>query len=194
LSRKPKRKDEALEAIDFIVNVLKQHEKDLDRLISQLAKITNQITKKGELPTRIETMEQQLTTLQTEINNLIRLLSATKEIPTPAQAPAPTPQPTEQPPPTAPPPPPQPTYTRGPPVIVRCKKWQDFKTLAQKAETVSFLYKETEKTFQADALKQNRVYTYNGETPKDNVLLKNWLAKELQIEEEKVFEGVLAIG
>jgi len=194
LSRKPKGKDEALEAIDFIVNVLKQHEKDLDRLISQLAKITNQITKKGELPTRIEAMEQQLTTLQTEINNLIQLLSATKEIPTPAQAPAPMPQPTEQPPATTAAPPPQPAYTRGPPVIVRCKKWQDFKTLAQKAETVSFLYKETEKTFQADALKQNRVYTYNGETPKDSVLLKNWLAKELQIEEEKVFEGVLAIG
>lgn len=195
MSRKPKGKDEALEAIDFIVNVLKQHEKDLDRLISQLAKITNQITKKGELPTRIETMEQQLATLQTEINNLIQLLSATKEIPTSAQAPAPMPQPAEQPPATtAPQPPPQPAYTRGPPVIVRCKKWQDFKTLAQKAETVSFLYKETEKTFQADALKQNRVYTYNGATPKDSVLLKNWLAKELQIEEEKVFEGVLAIG
>lgn len=191
MSRKPKRKDEALEAIDFIVNVLKQHEKDLDRLIAQLAKITNQITKKGELPTRIETMEQQLATLQTEINNLIQLLSTTKEVPSPAPAPTPLPTP-QQPSPKAQPA--QPAYMRGPPVIVRCKKWQDFKTLAQNAETVSFLYKEAEKTFQADALKQNRVYTFNGETPKYGVLLKTWLAKELQITEEKVFEGVLAIG
>jgi DNA repair exonuclease SbcCD ATPase subunit len=186
LSRNPKRKDEALEAIDFIVSVLKQHEKDLDRLIAQLAKITDQLTKKGELPTRIEAMEQQLSSLQTEINSLIQALSATKEIP-PTPEPTPPPKQAEQ-------PTPQPAYQRGPPVIVRCKKWQDFKTLAQKAETVSFLYKETEKTFQADALKQNRVYTYNGETPKDSVLLKSWLARELQIAEEKVFEGVLAIG
>jgi small-conductance mechanosensitive channel len=190
LSRNPKRKDEALEAIDFIVNVLKQHEKDLDRLIAQLAKITDQITKKGELPTRIETMEHQLASLQTEINNLIQLLSAPKET-------APTPPTPTQP--TQPPTPPQPlttqpTYTRGPPVIVRCKRWEDFKNLAQKAETVSFLYKETERTFQADALKQGRVYTFNGETPKSNILLKKWLATELQITEEKVFEGVLAIG
>jgi len=191
LSRKPKGRDEALEAIDFIVNVLKQHEKDLDRLIAQLGKVTNRITKKGELPARIDTMEGQLTTLQTEINNLIQLLSTTKEekVPTP---PTPAPTPTPQPPSTA-----QPTqsaYTRGPPVIVRCKQWQDFKTLAQNAETVSFLYKETEKTFQADALKQNRVFTYNGEIPKSGELLKVWLAKELQITEVKVFEGVLAIG
>jgi DNA repair exonuclease SbcCD ATPase subunit len=190
LSRNPKKKDEALEAIDFIVSVLKQHEKDLDRLIAQLSKVTDQLTKKGELPTRIETMEQQLASLQTEINSLIQMLSATKEIPPkPSMAPEPTPpqQPAQQ-------PTPQQAYPRGPPVIVRCKKWQDFKTLAQKAETVSFLYKEAEKTFQADALKQNRVYTYNGETPKDSVLLKSWLARELQITEEKVFEGVLAIG
>lgn len=191
MSRKPKRKDEALEAIDFIVNVLKQHEKDLDRLIAQLGKITNQITKKGELPPRIETMEERLTTLHAEINKLVQLLSTAREAPpppTPAQAPTPTPQPSATAQPT------QPAYTRGPPVIVRCKEWQDFKTLALNAETVSFLYKETEKTFQADALKQNRVYTYNGETPKSSALLKAWLARELQITEEKVFEGVLAIG
>ena len=191
MSKKP-RKDEALEAIDFIVNVLRQHEKDLDRLINQLAKITNKITKKGELPTKIETMEERLTTLQAEINNLINLLSAPKEEKAPPPTPAePTPTPTQ--PPAKPTPTPQ-AYTRGPPVIVRCKQWQDFKTLAQKAETVSFLYKETEKTFQADALKQGRVYTYNGQFPKDNQLLKTWLAKELAIPEDKVFEGVLAIG
>ena len=192
MSRSSKRKEEALEAIDFIVNVLKQHEKDLDRLIAQLAKITNRITKKGDLPPRMESMEGKLSTLQNEINNLIQLLSA-KEAPTP-MTPALTPAstPTSQPQPTAKTTPP--TYTRGPPVIVRCKQWKDFKNLARDAETVSFLYKEAEKTFQADALKHNRVYTYNGETPKSGELLRIWLARELQITGEKVFEGVLAIG
>jgi hypothetical protein len=83
---------------------------------------------------------------------------------------------------------------RGPPVIVRCKQWEDFKVLAKGAETVSFLFKEAEKSFQADALKQGRVLTYNGEFPRDSKLLKFWLARELGVLEESVFEGVLAIG
>jgi len=35
VSKKPQSKDEALEALDFIVNVLKEHEKDLDKLINE---------------------------------------------------------------------------------------------------------------------------------------------------------------
>jgi len=34
MSKKIPSKDEALEALDFIVSVLKEHEKDLDRLIT----------------------------------------------------------------------------------------------------------------------------------------------------------------
>lgn len=34
---------EALEAIDFIVMVLKEHEKDLDRLINELGNITERL-------------------------------------------------------------------------------------------------------------------------------------------------------
>jgi len=59
---------------------------------------------------------------------------------------------------------------------------------------VSFLMKEPEKSFQADALKNGRVLTYNGEYPRDAKLLKLWIARELSVQEEKVFEGVLAIG
>jgi len=43
-------------------------------------------------------------------------------------------------------------------------------------------------------LKDGRVLTYNGEFPRDAKLLKFWLARELGVLEEKVFEGVLAIG
>jgi len=41
------------------------------------------------------------------------------------------------------------------------------------------LYKETDRSFQADALKNGRVITYSGELPKDNELLRIWLSKEL---------------
>ena len=83
---------------------------------------------------------------------------------------------------------------KGPPVIIRCRQWEDFRTLASGAETVSFLYKETDRSFQTDALKNGRVITYSGELPKDNELLRVWLSKELGIDAKKIFEGVLAIG
>ena len=41
--RKESTKDEALEALDFIINILKEHEKDLDRLINELGNLTEKL-------------------------------------------------------------------------------------------------------------------------------------------------------
>ena len=166
MAKKPT-ETEALEALDFIINVLKEHEKDLDKLITELGNITKQFGETGELTDKIERIENRLSTIQNEVSNLINFIST---------------------------PPGQPTYTRGPPVIVRCRLWEDFKVLATNSEAVSFLIKEEEKTFQADALKEGRVLTYNGEFPRDTRLLKMWLSQELSVTEDKIFEGVLAIG
>jgi hypothetical protein len=88
----------------------------------------------------------------------------------------------------------QPREIRGPPVILRCKQWEDFLNLAHEAQSVSFLYKDAEKTFQADALKNNQIITYSGELPKPTSLLKAWLARQLSVEEKRILEGILAIG
>ncbi len=170
-------KDEALEALDFIINVLREHEKDLDRLIGELGTITSSVGKTGEMADKIEKVEERLSTLQNEITGLIGILSA-----------SPRTQPLTLPTVTAP------TTLRGPPVIVRCKQWDDFKTLAKGADTVSFLFREAEKSFQADALKEGRVLTFSGDLPKDSRLLKLWLARELNVAEDCIFEGILAIG
>ena len=162
MERKPS-KDEALEALDFIINVLKEHEKDLDRLISQLGIITESLGDTGEISGKVEKIEDRLASLQGEITNLIKYIGS-------------------------------PSYAHGPPVIVKCRQWQDFKNLAAGAETVSYLFKETEKSFQADALKKGRVLSYKGEFPQDTLLLKLWLSKELDVAEENIFEGVLDIG
>jgi len=184
MTRKAPSKDEALEALDFIINVLKEHEKDLDRLINDLGTITERLGDTGEFSGKIEKVEERLGTLQNEITNLITYLSTSREpMAIPAQVAqqekARTPQARE---------------VRGPPVILRCKQWEDFQTLAHQAQTLSFLYKEAEKTFQADALKNNQIITYSGEPPKQTSLLKTWLAKQLDIPENKVLEGILAIG
>ena len=166
MAKKPS-KDEALEALDFIINVLREHEKDLDRLIGQLGIITESLGETGEITDKFEKIEERLATLQTEITRLIKYIASPRE----AQA-----------------------YVHGPPVIVKCKQWQDFKTLAANADTVSYQFKETERSFQADALKNGKVLTYTGEFPQNASLLKIWLSKELEVTEEKIFEGVLAIG
>jgi small-conductance mechanosensitive channel len=186
MSKKAPSKDEAFEALDFIVNVLKEHEKDLDRLINELGNITERLGDAGELSGKIEKVEERLTALQNEITGLITYLSTSRETSATALP--------------APPAPEQKTETlqvreiRGPPVILRCKQWEDFQTLAHQAQTLSFLYREAEKTFQVDALKDNQIITYSGELPKPTALLKTWLSRQLEIPEKKILEGILAIG
>ncbi len=184
MSRKAPSRDEALEAIDFIVNVLKEHEKDLDKLINELGTITEKMGDTGELSGKVEKVEERLTNLQNEITNLIAYLSAS---PATSQASAPTPQVQNR----------EGLHAidvRGQPVILRCKQWEDFQSLAIEAHTLSFLYRENEKMFQADALKNNQIITYSGDIPKPTSLLRTWLSKQLCIEEKRVLEGILAIG
>jgi len=184
MSKKLPSKNDALEALDFIVNVLKEHEKDLDRLINELGSITERLGDTGALSGKIEKVEERLTTLQNEIANLITYLSASHEAP-----PVLTQLTQEQKPETS-----QVRAVQGPPVILRCKQWEDFQTLANQAQTLSFLYREAEKTFQVDALKDNQIITYSGELPKQIPLLKTWLSKQLNIPEKNILEGILAIG
>src|SRR4030067_809188 len=119
-------KDEALEALDFIINVLKEHEKTLDHLISELGEIAKRLSETGELAKKIEKIDERMTSVQDELSGLIGSVSSPGE-----------------------------TTTRrsGLPVVVKCERWEDFKMLAFGAETVSFLFKREEKMFQTDALK-----------------------------------------
>ncbi len=192
MSKKPQSKDEALEALDFIVNVLKEHEKDLDKLINELGTVTEQLGETGELSVKVEKVEDRITGLQNEINNLVNYLAASPKGGAPMPIPKPQPQVvTEAPQAQAQAPAP---VMHGPPVILRCKQWEDFQTLAVQAQTLSFMVKEAEKTFQVDALKGNQIITYSGELPKVASLLKIWLGRQLDVPEQKILEGVLAIG
>jgi hypothetical protein len=183
LARNPQSKDEALEAIDFIVNVLKEHEKDLDKLINELATVTEQLGDTGQINSKVEKVEEKINNLQKEVTNLITFLSsapkqglstAVKE--QKAQSPS-----------TA-------AVQSGPSLIFRCKQWEDFQTLAFQAQTLSFIFKEEEKCFQADAFKGNQIITYSGPVPKLSAVLKAWLSRQLDVPEGSILEGVLAIS
>ncbi len=182
MSKKQPSKDEALEALDFIVNVLKEHEKDLDKLINELGTVTEQLGATGELGAKVEKVEERITGLQSEISSLVSYLS-TPQVGTGTPAEIEIKREVV----AAP-------LAHAPSVLLRCKQWDDFVALSFQAENVSFMAKETEHTFQADALKGNQVMTYSGEIPKLTVLLKTWLSKQLDISENKMLEGVLALG
>ena len=191
LAKNPQSKDDSLEALDFIVNVLKEHEKDLDKLISELATVTEQLGETGDLGGKVEKLEEKIAGLQKEVANLMNYISSggPKQA-LPAQpkdnataTPATVSTPTGQMPDVA-----------GPSVIFRCKQWEDFQNLASQAQTLSFSYKEDEKVFQADALKGNRIITYSGQLPKFSQICKAWLSKELGIPERSILEGVLTVG
>jgi hypothetical protein len=182
---KPQSKDDALEALDFIVNVLKEHEKDLDKLISELATVTEQIGDTGDLSGKVEKIEEKINGLQKEVTTLVGALSggskevlpavAQEQVVQAAQASA-IPMPV------------------GPSVTVRCTQWEDFQSLAFKAQTLSFSYNEAEKIFEADALRGNQVITYRGPLPKLALILKMWLSKQLDVSERSILEGVLAVS
>ena len=184
MSKNHQSKDEALEALDFIVNVLKEHERDLDKLINELATVTEQLGDTGELGGKVEKVEEKINGLQKEVTNLISYLSGAPKEALPAVAKE---QVGEAAPATA-------VVQGGPSVILRCKQWEDFQTLAFQAQTLSFSYKEEEKVFQADALKSNQIITYSGALPKFSSILKMWLSKQLDVPEKKILEGILAIG
>ena len=190
MSRKPQSKDEALEALDFIVNVLKEHEKDLDRLINELGTVTEALGATGELSSKVEKVEERITNLQNEITNLVGYISTSPR----AAANLPKEAPKSETLPSVPVQADQPVALSGPSVILRCKQWEDFLGMAYQTQTISFLVKDAEHTFQVDALKGNQIVTYSGEIPKMSPLLRVWLSKHIDIAEQKVLEGVLAIA
>src|SRR5208283_5827578 len=138
LTKNPQSKDDALEALDFIVNVLKEHERDLDKLINELATVTEQLGDTGEISGKVEKVEEKINNLQKEVTNLITYMSGiTPKEALPAALKKQTSQATSQ-------ASPVPALQGKPSVILRCKQWEDFQTLAIQAQTLSFSYKEEE--------------------------------------------------
>jgi len=183
LAKNPQSKDDALEALDFIVNVLKEHEKDLDKLINELANVTEQMGDAGELNSKVEKVEGKIDMLQKEVANLVSYISNGSN--NPLSTAATREQPSEMVPATV-------AALGAPSVILRCKQWEDFQVLATKAQTLSFSFKDDEKVFQADALKGNQIITYSGVLPKFSSILKMWLSRQLDVAERNILEGVLA--
>ena len=185
MAANPGSKDKSLEALDFIINVLKEHEQNLDRSISEFASVTEHIGNTDILNSRVEKVEEKIGSLQKEITNLIGILSNSPKdaLSTAAKKSA--------------------LQTEvvssasvavvqgGPCVTLHCNQWRDFQFLALNAQTVSFSFKEAEKIFQAQSLKGNQLILFSGALPNFAIILKTWLSRQLGIAEGNVLEGFL---
>ena len=68
-------KTEAFEAVDFIVNVLKEHEKDLDRLVCELANVLGKLGDAGDLKSKVEEIEGRISGLQNKVGYIVKRLA-----------------------------------------------------------------------------------------------------------------------
>jgi hypothetical protein len=181
MSDKIQPKDEALEALDFIVNVLKEHEKDLDRLINELGTVTEQMGGSGEVSNKIEAVNKKIDNLQKEI---AKMTGQVQNIEAPKTAPATVEQQTASAPAQMP---------TGPQLQIKCNTWEDFQNIAAKSQMLTFSFKEAEHVFEVNAVKGNQLITYSGELPKMSALLKCWLSMQLSIPEKSMLDGVLSL-
>jgi hypothetical protein len=179
----PDSKDKALEALDFIFNVLKTHEQILDKSIHDLAMVTEQISDTDVLDGKIAKVEEKISHLQKQVTSLIDYFSNAKDNPQSLK--------NEQPPSTQALQSESPVIYNGSSVVLHCKQWGDFQAFALHAHTFSFKIKEDEKVFQAGAIKGNQIITYAGALPMYSFVLKAWLSMQLQTTEKNILEGSL---
>jgi hypothetical protein len=179
----PDSRDKALEALDFIFNVLKDHEQVLDKSIHDLAIVTEQISETDVLDDKVAKVEEKITQMQKQVTNLIGYFSNAKGDPSSPK--------NEQVPRTHTLYPESSVIHSGSSVVFHCKQWGDFQALAMHAQTFSFNFKEDEKVFQAGAIKGNQIITYVGALPEYSIIFKAWLSRQLETTENNILEGSL---
>jgi hypothetical protein len=187
MSEKLPSKDEAFEALDFIVNVLKEHEKDLDRLVTELGAVAGQLGESGELNGKVKKIEDKINGLQAEVSNLVKSISNSpqKQANHPMVTQAEEPEMHSDTPAMVP--------QIGLPMVLQCKQLEDFFSLANQAERVVFAYKEAEKKFEAQALKNSQLFCFSGEAPNFAALMKTYLSWQLGVPGKQISEGNITL-
>ncbi len=184
MSENPGSNDKSIETLDFIINVLKEHEKNFDNTIDELSTVVEQIRKTTiGLKGKVEESEEKIATLQKGVTNLIGYLSnpsknASFDVLNQQKAQIQT-APAVSP----------PAIQDKPTSILRCNQWSDFQDLATRTQKLSFSYAEDEKVFQTNAISGNQMIMYVGALPDLSVILKKWLSGLLNIDEKDILEG-----
>jgi hypothetical protein len=183
MSKNAGSKDKSLEALDFIINVMKDHEKVLDQSINALASVTEQMGVMDILNSKVDKVEAEINNLRKEITDLVVCLSPDHKDTTPAIAKT---QETEVQTLNAPS---SAIISVGSHVVFHCAQWEDFQVLAANAEWLSYKFKESEKVLQIQAFKANQIIAYTGSLLDFGKILKTWLSQQVKITEQNIFES-----
>jgi hypothetical protein len=184
MAENPNPRDKALEALDFIINVLKEHEQTLDESIGELATVTESVGKIDEINGKIEGIEDKIGNLQKEIAKLSGVISnAPKEaIYSEIKQIEPKTAPSEA----------QFVMNAGSPMVLNCKKWSDFQAFAVHSQTTTFNVKEEEKMCEVSAVTGNQVFVYQGPFPELSSMLAAYLSQRLEVPKQSIIEGSLS--
>ncbi len=179
--------NESSDSFDVVVNALKENSETLELLMKEMRTISDRLEEVCEL-SAYKRIEGKIDGLQNEVRSLNETNSdsaVTQQVGVPAKTFAEVPA--KDPEQNLPPPP----ELTNPRTILRCKNWDEFVAYASGAQVVSFGYREADRVFEVDALKNGQVAVYVGDWPKFELLLKAWLSGQLMIPEKKIFEGAL---
>jgi hypothetical protein len=182
MAKKSGSEDKSFEALEFLINVLKKHEQILDKSIQELATLTEYLEYKNALYSKVENAEDKINIMQKEVTSIIG------EMPNVAKEALQAPEEKKQ--------EPEGALTQslaevqsGLTLFLNCKRWGDFEALAMHAQILSFSYEENEQTLQASALKGEQVVKFTGAFPDLSIILKAWLACQLNVAETNIMEG-----
>jgi hypothetical protein len=170
------------DTLDYVLSSLKENSDDLNTLIKEVSKIGDRVSDICELSS-FKRVEEKINVLQSDIKALIESSHAAhleNHIPSPVAElrghKGGSPE----------------THEKSNPItVLGCKSWKDFQAFAVTAQTVHFSYQDSDKIFEAEALKDNKIVAYGGEIPMLALLLNLWLTGKLDTPEGKVLEGSL---
>lgn len=158
-------------SLDFIENSLNENSKDLRELISEIREIGQHLEDVDELRIAIsrlsdllnQSLSQKGGVTELEKNSTISDRNTSS------------------------------TNVELPPIstnfVVKSENWADFEVYAKGAKQIVFAIRESDRMFEADAVKGNQMIAYIGKVPELNELLKVWLSYKLG--SECIFEGTI---
>jgi hypothetical protein len=158
-------------SLDFIENSLNENSKDLRELNNEIREISQQLEDVKELKAAILRLSELLsqaisqrggeTELEKNSTMPDRKISSTNIEATPTS-----------------------DY-----LVIKCANWADFEAYAKGVQQVVFAVRESDRMFEADAVKGNQIIAYIGKIPEANELLKVWLSTKLG--SASAFEGTI---
>jgi hypothetical protein len=178
-------KDRYLEALDFLINVLKEHETNLDKSIDTLSTVTEEMGNIAVLEDKVGRLSIKIDAVQKEVTNLIGSLqnapkgalpaAITEQVSQGKAAPAPS----------------LTASHGGPLIILNLKEWDDFKNLVSQAQMLTVNFKEDEKILEVATLMGNQMIVYTFTFDKISQIIKKYLSNMLNISEKNIIEGSL---